>query len=433
MDRHSSSGRPRSDIRLREYPGLESENRVFEDLATFDPTSLTLTGSDWPEQISTVKVSANFFSVLGVAPVIGRTFSLEEERQRASVVVLSHGLSQRRFNAPPNAIGRTIEINGRRLQVIGVMPDGFGFPGRETELWLPQTLFSDWDALVTRRGTDAWRVVGRLQSGVSLQEARMDLNVIAGRLERMYPSANAGLGINLVPLYDQVTGYSLRLALWTLFGAVGIVLLIACANVAHLILARGTARAQEFAIRMALGATRPRLIRQALTENIVISMAAGITGLLLASTGLRLLIALAPGNMPRLDEIGINTAMLMFATAVSLAAGILFGIAPALSYSRGGSYDALKEGRSPSQRIRGHRARRLLIVLQFTLAIVLVFGANLLIRSLINAHSRGSRFSAGECADGESIRRIVVQEKHLLRAGGSECANDSRGPCGWHR
>lgn len=364
------------------------QNRVFEDLATFDPTSLTLTDGDWPEQVMTVRVSANLFSILGVPPVIGRAFSPAEERQRAAVVVLSHSLWQRRFDASPQAIGRTVEINGTPLEVVGVMPEDFGFPSKEdARMWLPQTLFTDWDAVTTRRGVDAWRVIGRLHAGVTLQQAQTDLNVIADRLEQMYPTANTGLGVSVVSLYDQVTGHSFRVALWTLFGAVGIVLLMACANVAHLILARGMARAQEFAVRVALGATRPRLIRQALTENMVISLMAGIIGVLLALAGLRLLIALAPGNMPRLDEIGIDVSMLIFATAVSLVASILFGIAPALGVSRSHPYNALKEGRSAAQSTAGHRVRRALIMVQFALAILLVFGANLLIRSFISVRS----------------------------------------------
>jgi predicted permease len=364
----------------------KTQNRVFEDLATFDPTSLTLTDGEWPEQISTARVSANLFPLLGVAPVIGRSFPPEEEQQGASVVVLSHTLWQRRFSASPDAIGRTIEIGGRPFQVLGVMPDRFGFPERNTQLWLPQTVFTDWDATVARRGTDAWRVIGRLQSGVSLEHARSDMSVIASRLERTYPSANAGLGINVVPLYEQLTGHSFRLALWTLFGAVGLVLLIACANAAHLILARGMDRGQEFSVRLALGATTPRLIRQMLTENFLISLAAGIAGLLLAFGGLRLLIAFAPAGLPRLDEIGIDGPVLIYAAGVSLAAGVLFGTAPALSFSRGSPFGLLREGRGLTRR-SGYRARNLLIVFQFTLAIILVFGANLLIRSLMEARS----------------------------------------------
>jgi putative ABC transport system permease protein len=372
------------------YANIEdwkAQNRVFDDLATFDPTSLTLTGGEWPEQISTARVSANLFSVLGVAPDIGRAFTVEEEQQRAPVVVLSHDLWQERFSGSREAVGRTIEIAGQPFQVVGVMPRDLGFPERGTRLWLPQTLFTDWDAVVTRRGTAEWRVVGRLRSDVSLERAREDMNVIAAGLERMHPGANAGLGVNVVPLYEHVTGYSFRLALWALYGAVAFVLLIACANAAHLVLARGMDRSQELAVRQALGATTPRLIRQGLTENLLISLASGIAGLILARWGLRVLIAVSPADLPRLNEIGMDGTVLIYAVVVSLAAGALFGAVPVLSMSRGSVFDVLRQGRGPGQSRRRHRVRNTLIVFQFALAMVLVFGANLLIRSFVEARS----------------------------------------------
>ncbi|HSM61371.1 MAG TPA: ABC transporter permease, partial [Longimicrobiales bacterium] len=360
----------------------KTQNRVFEDLATFDPTTLTLTDGDWPEQMSAVAASANLFSVLGVTPVLGRTFSLDEERGRARVAVLSHELWQRRFGGSPAAIGRTLEVNGTPIEVIGVMPDGYAFPNARTQAWLPQTFFADWEARAARRGTDSWRVVGRLRPGVSVQRALGDMREIADRLEQDHPSVNSGLGINLVPLYDQVTGHSVRLALWTLFGAVGLVLAIACANAAHLILARGLKRSREYSLRVALGATTPRLVRLALAESLVLSLAAGLTGLGLAIGGLRVLVALAPANLPRLDEIGIDTTVLIYAFGISVAVGVAFGMAPAFGHARSGVYDRSGQGRG-SAGARGHRGRSVLIVTQFALAIVLVFGTNLLIRSFV--------------------------------------------------
>ena len=212
-----------------------TQNQVLEQLATFDPTSLTLTDGESPEQISTMRVSASYFAVLGIAPALGRVFSTAEERERATVAVLSHGLWERRFGGSRDVIGRTLEISGTTLQVVGVMPAHFGFPTEDTDAWIPQTLFSDWDQVVTRR------VIGRLRPGVSLDRAREDFRAIAARLERAYPAENAGLSVAVVSLYDQITGSSLRLALWTLFGAAGLVFLIACSNAAHLVLARGLA------------------------------------------------------------------------------------------------------------------------------------------------------------------------------------------------
>jgi predicted permease len=359
----------------------KERSRVFEDLATFDPTSLTLTDGAWPEQISGARVSANLVSVLGVAPALGRAISPEDERRRAAVVVLGHALWERRFEGAPDAIGRTLEIGGVPFQVTGVMPDGFGFPD-DTQLWLPQTTLADWDANAAQRGTGLWRVIARVRRDASMEQVRADMNAIAAGLEQAYPDANAGLGINVIPLHDQMTGASFRLALWMLFGAVGLVLLIACANGAHMILVRGMNRTQELALRVSLGADTPRLIRQLLTESLVLAAAAGVAGVLLARAGLRLLIAFAPDNIPRLDEIGIDATVLAYATAVSLAVGVLFGIAPALGFVRAPVARVLREGRAPANRGAGG-VRRALIVVQFALAIVLVFGASVLIRSLI--------------------------------------------------
>lgn len=364
----------------------KAQNRVFEDLAAFDPTSLTLTDGEWPEQIRAAWISANLFSVLGIAPAIGRAITAEEERARVPVVVLSHDLWQRRFGGSSAALGRTIEIADKPYQVIGVMPNGFAFPG-DRQLWLPQTVSDDWDAASVQRGTGSWQVVGRLRPGTSLERARTEMNMIAARLEQAYPSDNVRLRVNVVALHDQVTGSSFRLALWMLFGAVAIVFLIACANVANLFLVRGMNRAQELALRVALGATTHRLIRQALIETMMLSLAAGIVGVLLAVAGLRVFIALAPGNIPRLNEVGIDPAMLTYGIILSLAAGVLLGVAPTLSHAREALYDVLRESRGPTQGTRTHRARTLLIASQFALAIVLVFGASLLIRSLIHARN----------------------------------------------
>jgi putative ABC transport system permease protein len=358
-----------------------AQGHAFEDLATFDPTSLTLTDGDWPELISTARVSSNFFSVLGVGPAIGRTFSLEEERGRAQVVVLSHDLWVQRFDASPGAIGAAVEIAGSRFEVVGVMPAGFGFPDRATRLWLPQTLFTDWEAASSRRGTDAWRVVGRLRPDASFGQARSELAQIAARLEQAHPAENAGLGVSVVPLYEEVAGHSFRLALWTVFGAVGLVLLIACANAAHLILARGMDRGPELALRRALGATSTRLARNAITENLVIAALAWVVAVLLAVAGIRLLLAVAPASLPRLDEVRIDAAVLFYSAAVSLGVALLFGSIPFLSRS-GPLFGVLREA---GGRRRRQRARSALIVLQFALAIVLVFGANLLIASFLEA------------------------------------------------
>lgn len=362
-----------------------AQNRVFENLATIDPTTLTLSEGEWPEQVSTAKVSANFFETLGVEPAFGRVFSEEEESLSSNLVVLSHAAWERRFGSSPGAIGRTIQLGGATFQVIGVMPEKFGMRDEGTEMWLPRTSLAGPVDGAGPRGTGPLEVVGRLNPGVTIERAREEMNLIAARLEQEYPVANAGLRINVVSLHDQVTGQSFRLALWTLFGAVGVVLLIACANGAHMILARGMSRSHEVALRLSLGATRGRLIRQALTESLLLSGLAGVAGVFFAMGCLELLIAFAPAGIPRLAEMSIDATVLAYATLVSLLVGIIFGVAPAVAHSSGSLFGSLREGRGGSRKSSGHKARRLLIVFQFALAIVLVFGAGLLIRSLAEA------------------------------------------------
>ena len=348
------------------------QNQSFEAIAAFDPTVVTLTGEAEPEQVMSVRASANLFPLLGVAPLLGRTFTADEEQQKVRVVVISHGLWQRRFGASPNILGQTLEIDGVSSLVIGVMPEHFR-SGEETPIWEPHTLFPDWEAQKAQRGTGSWQVVGRLKPPVSLAQAQTEMNIIAQRLEQAYPDANKGLGVNLVPLQLQYTGGNLRLALWMLFGAVVLVLLIACTNVANLMLARGIAREREMAIRMALGAGRLRLIRQLLTESALLVFLAGAVGLLLASWGIRAVLSFSPANLPRLDGVAIDVKVLAFTTIVSLLTGLLFGLAPALKISQTQPGAALKQGRSAGG--------GLLVITEFGLAVLLLAGAGLLLRS----------------------------------------------------
>src|SRR5262245_39787687 len=320
-----------------------AQNTSFEDLAVFDPTVVTLTGAAEPEGVMSVRASANLFPLLGVAPMLGRTFTAEEEQQKARVVILSHGLWRRRFGAAPDILGRTLEIDGIRSQVIGVMPESF-LPDRENRIWEPHTLFPDWEAQKAQRGTGSWQVIGRLKAGISLEQAQTEMSAIAQRLEQAYPDANKGLGVNLVPLQLQYTGSNVRLALWMLFGAVALVLLIACTNVANLMLARGITREREMAIRLALGAGRMRRMQQLLTERVVITQVGGATGLLIASLGIQAILRFSPPNIRNLDSATIDTRVLAFTTVVSLLTGLLFGLAPALKISQARPGEALKEG-----------------------------------------------------------------------------------------
>src|SRR5262245_420 len=357
-----------------------NQNKSFEDLAVTDPTVVTLTGAAEPEQVMSVRASANLFPILGVAPMLGRTFTADEEQQKLRVVVLSHGLWQRRFGASPSVLGQTLEIDGVSSQVIGVMPEHFQ-SGRETPIWEPHTLFPDWEAQKAQRGTGSWQVVGRLKPQVSLQQAQTEMNTIAQRLEQAYPDANKGLGVNLVPFQLQFTGSNVRLAIWMLFGAVVFVLLIACTNVANLMLARGIAREREMAIRMALGAGRLRLIRQLLTESALLSLLGGAVGLFIASWGIRAILSFSPPNIHNLDSVAIDANVLAFTSVVAFLTSLLFGLAPALKISQARPGEALKQDRSSSGGVSGRWLRSLLVIAEFSLTVMLLAGAGLLLRS----------------------------------------------------
>ncbi|MDX6290253.1 MAG: hypothetical protein QOH42_2052, partial [Blastocatellia bacterium] len=361
-----------------------NQNKSFEDLAVFDPASVTLTGAADPEQVQSLRTSANLFPLLGVAPALGRAFTAAEEQQKVRVVILSHGLWQRRFGASANALGKTLEIDGVSSQVIGVMPQEFEFPEKITAVWEPQTLSPNWEVEKAQRGAGSFRVVGRLKASVSLPQAQLEMNTIAQRLEQAYPDANKGLGINLVPLYLQFTGSNVRLAIWILFGAVVFLLLIACTNVANLLLARSIAREREMSLRMALGAGRMRLIRQMLTESTLLALIAGAVGLLVARFGIQAILRFSPPNVPHLDSVKIDAKVLAFTAVVSLLTGVVFGLVPALKISQAHPGEALKQNRTASGGISGRRLRGLLVITEFSLAVLLLSGAGLLLRSFMH-------------------------------------------------
>jgi len=369
-----------------------TQNTSFEDLAFFDPTAVTLSAAADPEPAMSMRTSANLFPLLGVAPSLGRTFTDEEVQQKARVVVISHGLWLRRFGASPSVLGQTLEIDGKSSQVIGVMPEQFQFPKSSSVVWEPNSLLPNWEQRLTQRGTGAWQVVGRLKPQVTPQQAQMEMNTIAQRLEQAYPDSNKGVGVNLVPFYVQLTGRNVRLALWILLGAVVCVLLIACTNVANLMLARGIAREREMAIRMALGAGRLRLIRQLLTESTMLATLAGAVGLLLALAGIKGVLSFSPPNIPHLESVAINANVLVFTVVISLMTGLIFGLAPALKISQSEPGGALKEGRSSTGGIGARRLRGLLVTTEFSLAVLLVSGAGLLLRSFMNLQAVDAGF-----------------------------------------
>jgi putative ABC transport system permease protein len=374
----SFPGMKRFSVSPANYLDWKEQSRAFEQMAVYGYAGLSLSAGRDPVPVTGAAVSSDFFSVLRTQALKGRTFSPEEEQQgREQVVVLGQGLWQRAFGADPNVIGRTVTLNSRPYNVVGVMPAGFEFPA-EAELWVPLA----WDAAERQtRSIHDYLVIARLKQGASLEQARAEMSTISSRLEQQYPEANKGWGATVIPLQEDLVG-DVRPALLVLFGAVGFVLLIACANVANLLLARGANRRKEIALRVALGATRGRIVRQLLCESVLLAAAGGLLGLLLAGWGGRLLVRLSAGNLPNTAEVGVDAWALGFTLLVSLAAGVLAGVAPALQFSGKELAETLKQGtgRSAAGSVR-QRTRKALVVCEVALSLILLVGAGLMIRS----------------------------------------------------
>ncbi|HKI05153.1 MAG TPA: ABC transporter permease [Thermoanaerobaculia bacterium] len=371
-DRSSSAGN------FHEY---RKSARSFDSLAAVLSSSFNLTGDGAPERIDGARVTAGYFETFGVRPALGRAFSAAEDAPgRERVVVLSHGLWRERFGGEPRILGRAIRLNGLPHTVIGVMPASFTLRSDDARLWVPMALEPE---QLTDYGNSFLRLIGRLRPGVSPEAANAEVQGIATRLKEVDPRSNAEKGARIEPYLDRLLG-GYRRRLLILLGAVGCVLLIACVNVANLLLARGSARSREIAIRSALGAGRGRIVRQLLTESLVLSLAGAAAGIGLAYLGLRCLVAISPPGVPRLGQAGIDGPALACALGLGLAASLLSGVVPALRTARPDLQTMLKEGgRSFGAGSPRDRVRHGLLVAEVALTLVLLVGAGLLIRSAL--------------------------------------------------
>jgi len=384
---HLWERRPQQEFSQREfsYPDYQDyqQNKAFE-IAGYTGGGGIMTGRGEPERVFSPRATANFFSVLGVDPVIGRTFQPGEDKPGTQrVTVLTYGMWQRRFGGDAAILGQSLTLNGESYIVIGVLPASFQFALRQADLWLP---YQPNEGQLTRRFMHGTNVIGRLRPGVSLEQGQTELSAIAKRIEQEHNESHAGTGVKVIPLQEQLVG-DVKPILFVLLAAVGFVLLIACANVASLLLTRSLSRHKEVAIRSALGASRWRVVRQMLTESVLLSLAGGVAGLLIAYWGVGALIAALPDNqldsLPFLKSLHIDARILGFSFGLSLLTGIVFGLAPALQSSRLDLNEVLKEGGRTTAGGARQRLRSVFVVTEITLAVVLLVGAGLMMKSLL--------------------------------------------------
>ncbi|MFN7929847.1 MAG: ABC transporter permease [Blastocatellia bacterium] len=373
------------------YADWRAQQTVFEEMGVYNRGDYNLTGAGQPERIRAGQVTASLFTTLRAQASLGRVFNADEDKPGGPpVVVLSAGLWQRRFGGDPQIIGKTLNFNDRNYTVLGVMPEGFRMPSR-VEMWVPVGQLSDQASWKERGNHPGLYGVARLKSGVTIEQARAAMDNVAVNLEKLYPNSNQGNRVRIVSLLENYVS-DVRRALWVLFGAVSFVLLIACANIANLLLARAATRQKELAVRAALGAGRGRIVRQLLTESLLLSVLGGGLGVLLATWGVDLILKASPNAIPRAAEIGLDRAVLGFTFVLALLTGLLFGLLPAWQASRVDVHETLKDaGRGNS----GSRQwlRSSLVVTEIAASLVLLVGAGLLIRSFYHLHQVNPGFS----------------------------------------
>ncbi|HEV2418571.1 MAG TPA: ABC transporter permease [Terriglobia bacterium] len=357
------------------YLDLARLNHSFQYMAAMFYGDFSLTGHGEPQRVIGEQVTADFFRVLGIQPVVGRSFLPGEDQAGHELeAVLSYGFWQRKFGGSRDIVGKTLNLNEQTYTVVGVMPRGFDYPSDADEMWVPMVVPK------TNRGDNSYRAIGRLKPRVTLAQARADMSAIARRLAAEYPKSNDREGVMLVSLHERL-GQFIRPTLLILFAAVGLLLLIACANVANLLLARGATRQREIAVRAALGARRRRLIRQMLAESVLLALIGGLAALVVGYWSIELLRTLKPNDLPNLAQIGVNLPVLWFTLGLSVLTGIIFGVVPAFRISGAQVNDALKSGAGGRGGVERGRTRSILVVVQFSLSIVLLVAAGLMIRS----------------------------------------------------
>jgi putative ABC transport system permease protein len=388
---HLKSGIDETGPSYQDFRDWQAGTTAFAGMAAFDYRSLTISDGEEPERLAGSAVTWNLFPLLGVAPQLGRGFREEEDRPGAEgVVLLSDEAWRRRFNADPAVVGRSILVNDAPHTVVGVMPPRFKYPENE-ELWVPLTPLEH----ASSRAERGYQVIARLAPGATLERANAEVVAAARRLEAQYPRENQGWSAYAQTIRELMVGDNTSLIILTMMGAVSFVLLIACANVANLMLARATARHREIAVRAALGAGRGRIIRQLLTESVIVALAAGVLGIGVAWIGLRLIDAGIPPQdaVPFYINWSVDGATLLYTLAVSAATGVLFGLAPALQASKANLQEALKEGsRGSGAGLRRNRLRSSLVVAEVALSLVLLVGASLFVRSFLNLQRKSGGF-----------------------------------------
>jgi predicted permease len=386
----SFPGMTRFSVSPANYLDWANQNHSFEQMAIYGFMSYNLTGRGEPESVLGIRVSPDFFSVLRAQPLLGRIFSPEENAAgRGNVVVLSRGLWQTRFGSNPNIVGQAISLNNQSYTVVGIMPAKFGFPTSsdpkfQPQMWTPLA-WTDEDRAV--RGNHNYFVIGRLKPDAEVKQAQAEMTTISSRLEQQYPADDKGWGAVVVPLREELVG-KVRPALMILLGAVGFVLLIACANVANLVLVKTLARQKEIAIRTALGASSLRVLRQVLSETLLLALTGGVLGLFVAHFGVRLIVAFLAQQLPRAADISLDISVLAFTLVLSLLTGVIAGLVPAFRATQTNLNDSLKQGLGRTDAdSSGNRTRSVLVVSEVALSLVLLIGAGLMIRSLSRLRS----------------------------------------------